>query len=306
MNIKQMLWFEAQFDKQLATQDGNGFQDLFSDLMEAAHPGDFERIRPRGSRGDGKCDGRLVNSGTIFQCYAPRGADERKLIDKIDADLAGAVTSWPGFIKEWVFVHNDVQGIGVLTAKHLDTKRAAAPGIVIRPWGRSRLLKTLRGLRPEDASSILGTEGVREGEIFLGYADLQAILNALATAQPPTTTTDMCPPPADKLERNRLSPVIRDYIRHGQQASDLVSAFLVSATDPELGERIAVNVKRRYSDVKAMELDPDEIFDRLEWFVGGTENHGRRHRLAVHAVLAYFFERCDIFERTSDSDGVAT
>ena len=43
-----------------------------------------------------------------------------------------------------------------------------------------------------------------------------------------------------------------------------------------------------------MELEPDQIFSRLQEFTG-FEGDPKRQAAAM-AVMAYFFDRCDIFE----------
>jgi len=48
--------------------------------------------------------------------------------------------------------------------------------------------------------------------------------------------------------------------------------------------------------LKADRLTPDTIFGELRKFCGGFNALPPRQEGAVYAVLAYFFERCDIFE----------
>lgn len=43
-------------------------------------------------------------------------------------------------------------------------------------------------------------------------------------------------------------------------------------------------------------LHPDEIFGRLEAWAGGTANTTPAHKAAVLAVMAYLFDKCEIFE----------
>ena len=42
---------------------------------------------------------------------------------------------------------------------------------------------------------------------------------------------------------------------------------------------------------------PDDIFQYLQEFAGGSERKNPRREVAIFAVLAYLFERCDIFEQ---------
>jgi len=89
---------------------GTEFQDWFAKLASDAHGADFEIVRPYGNQGDWKCDGRIVSTGTVFQCYGPETPTDKKTIAKIDEDFVGAINKWPGFMKAWVFVHNHIGG----------------------------------------------------------------------------------------------------------------------------------------------------------------------------------------------------
>ena len=299
MHYNERLWYEAELHRRIATDGGMAFQDLFSDLMEAAYPGDFERIRPRGNLGDGKCDGRLVSDGTIFQCYAPRSLDVRKLQEKVDEDFDGARAEWPD-MKRWVLVHNDLDGLDKLTTRQFDEKRRAS-GIVIEPWGTKRLIQVLHTLTPDDASSLLRVARPAQKDVFLAYKDLEPIIEHLRTRVTGAPTPDLRPPHlVAKLDRNGLNDLVRENIHQGVRRSSLVLNFFRDADDEELGDGISVAMVAEYQRMRKRVDDPNEIFDRLELFVGGSELRGAAHRVAVHALLAYFFERCDIFERVEE------
>ena len=66
------------------------------------------------------------------------------------------------------------------------------------------------------------------------------------------------------------------------------------------GEKVAQAFRNRYKELKAQGLLPDETFQELVIFIGGADRKELRYEAAVYAVLAYFFERCDIFEPTRD------
>jgi hypothetical protein len=98
---------------------GTEFQDWFAKLASDAYGADFEVVRPYGNQGDWKCDGRRVSSGTVFQCYGPETPTDRKIIEKIDTDFAGAMVKWPDFLKVWIFVHNHNGGQPPAVVDHL-------------------------------------------------------------------------------------------------------------------------------------------------------------------------------------------
>lgn len=90
----ELEWFSRGFDGVFLRQQGMAFQDFFADVMEASLPGDFERLRAYGNRGDLKCDGRLRSRGIIFQVYAPREMKLAALQRKIGDDFSGAKRDW--------------------------------------------------------------------------------------------------------------------------------------------------------------------------------------------------------------------
>lgn len=54
---------------------------------------------------------------------------------------------------------------------------------------------------------------------------------------------------------------------------------------------------QEYEKLRELEPEPDMIFYKLELFTGGQDKGTPIYEAAVLAVLAYFFEQCDIFEQ---------
>lgn len=75
----------------------------------------------------------------------------------------------------------------------------------------------------------------------------------------------------------------------------LVGAFFRQWHDETLGERVAESFREKYQSLRGQSR-PDDIFAALESWTGGGERGSPKHRLAVLAVLAYYFDSCDIFE----------
>lgn len=96
VEVWETAWYDREYQLRVATSDGQAFPSLFADVMERAHPGDFQRVRAWGRLGDEKADGHLTSSGTVFQCYAPRELRQAATETKIDRDLASALTQRRG------------------------------------------------------------------------------------------------------------------------------------------------------------------------------------------------------------------
>ncbi|MCP4701182.1 MAG: hypothetical protein GY862_30655 [Gammaproteobacteria bacterium] len=102
--------------------------------------------------------------------------------------------------------------------------------------------------------------------------------------------------PQGKIEANALSESVATLIKEGMSKADLVRQFFDKWHDPELGEKIANAFREQYQSLKEQKLTPNTIFSKLQAWVGGEQRGTPEHELAVLTVLAYYFERCDIFE----------
>jgi hypothetical protein len=133
-----------EFELRFLKSRGQAFQELFSELMENAHPSDFRRIRSHGRSGDLKCDGYLESEQTVFQIYGP---DEirslRTLLKKIDEDFCGASKQWSGRMVRWIFVHNARHGLPAQAIQKLCDLQNSANGVLVENWGYATLQSVL-------------------------------------------------------------------------------------------------------------------------------------------------------------------
>ena len=70
--------------------------------------------------------------------------------------------------------------------------------------------------------------------------------------------------------------------------------------NPQYGDEVAAAFKTEYNKYRTLDLDPNDIFYKLQAFTGGLERRTPAEEAAVLAVLAYFFEQCEIFERSPE------
>ncbi len=68
-------------------------------------------------------------------------------------------------------------------------------------------------------------------------------------------------------------------------------------------KRIAEAFRTRYAELKAFDLPADAIFKHLQDYAG--MNGEPKRQGAALAVLAYFFDSCDIFEDPVASVGAS-
>ncbi|MCZ8150736.1 MAG: hypothetical protein O9325_23135 [Roseomonas sp.] len=293
MDELQRSIYVDKFRLAFHTQKGTAFQDWFVRLAGHAFGADFEEVRPYGPYGDLKCDGRRISTGSVFQCYAPEAMKEAGLIAKIDEDFHGARAHWGVNMREWLFVHNDSRGLPPNAVQHLDALRKAHAPLQISTWSEPELLALAMGLDLSSLQALFGFAASIAIVDRLVLSDLMPIIDVLQRQDSPVNPP-LTPPSPDKLEKNSLSEESGLFLRIGRRKSNLVDTFFRKSPRPDLGERIAEAFRTRYAELKALDLPADTIFKHLQDYAGFNGEPKRQG--AALAVLAYFFDSCDIFE----------
>ena len=298
-NISKVL-FRERFKRKYAEAKGAEFEDWFSELAGHAFGTDFEDVSAHGNQGDWKCDGRLVKSGTIFQCYAPDTFDNYKTISKINKDFSGAQLKWPKFMNVWVFVYNNKGGVPVTIIAHIDKLRNDNPDIDIDIWARPKLYKLFMMMSHDEKCLMFGDVPDQTTVKNLTLADLEPVIDVLQKREPDPNDPLPPPPSARKLEKNALSKDSVAMLRTGGRKVKLVEKYFTKVASAELGEKIAESFRKRYAELKGLGLDAEDIFGYLHEFTGLYRD--AKKQVAVLAVMAYFFETCDIFENPAEED----
>lgn len=311
-------FFELKFELAYLKLKGDEFQDFFATIMEKRYSGDFIKCRPWGKVGDRKNDGYLKSQRTLFQVYAPNEMEAAKAVAKIDEDYNGALSYWEDHFDRWVFVHNSKSGLGPdVIAKLLEVETAdpkePVDGVDLlfepdktRPstghWGFEELRRLVFELGEADLASLFGPAPSRKDMLDLGMKELAPVLDHLAT-QVPSSDPDLRPPPADKIERNMLSQHVTTLLTAGMMRVALVKKYF--GVQPTRQDEIAESLRLRYESARNDGHSPDEVFAELQRHAGGNAVPSAPRQSGVLAVLAFFFEECDIFERDGDDGGAA-
>jgi hypothetical protein len=298
MDRIQQLNYEKDFRIAFLESKGDSFQGLFEKLMSKAHPNDFMACRPWGNVGDRKNDGYLPSAKILFQSYAPNDLKASEAITKINEDFEGAKIHWEKYFNQWTFTHNAPDGrLGPHIIEALAKLSKENPKIKIGHCGYEEMLAKFRQLSLYDLESWFGPSLTMEANTNLGYSDLMAVLTHIHVAPTPTTS-EVRDVSKGKIEANLLSHVVADFLKIGMQKSPLVSQFFNHWKNPSYGEQIALAFNNEYIALRntTPQLHPDEIFGRLEAWAGGVANTTPSHKAGVLAVMAYLFDRCEIFE----------
>lgn len=286
--------YEKDFTIAFLRSKGDEFQTLFERLMGLAYKADFMACRPWGNQGDRKNDGFLKSERRLFQVYAPNEIEAAKVSAKITEDFEGAKIHWGMYFDKWVFVHNATEGLPPHVQQLLLGFEQANPGITLEPWGLEELILIFRKLSLEDLESWFGLVPSEETKMELGFPELQIVLETIAD-QPAANPVEVNVVPSGKIEANALSESVATLLKSGMVKAPLVGDFFSQWHDESLGERVAESFRRKYESIRG-NYRPDEIFAELETWAGGVQRGSPKHQLAVLAILAYYFDSCDIFE----------
>lgn len=172
---------------------------------------------------------------------------------------------------------------------------AENPKIKLEPWGLEELRVIFRKLSNDDKACWFGPAPNEETKNSLGFADLQVVLEKIATS-PVAPMPPVRDVPPGKIEANALSEATEILIKQGMIKSYMLDDFFSQYHDETLAERLAEAFNDEYMRLRDKHLTPNNIFAELQSWAGGVQRGTPEHQLAVLTVLAYYFERCDIFE----------
>ncbi|HEY0512922.1 MAG TPA: ABC-three component system protein [Thermoanaerobaculia bacterium] len=289
-------YYEVMFRLRYVESTGDSFQDLFSTIMEMRYPGDFARVRPWGNVGDRKNDGYLRSQRKLFQCFAPRELKLSKSLKKINDDFKGALPYWMQYFDQWIFVHNDVKRLPPDVLKLLLVLSAENEPLTATHWGYSEILTEFKALSPLNVASLLGPAPGLKEVVEIRVEDVKRLLQHIAL-QPEPLTVDVRPVPAEKLQHNQLSDAAATLLKAGMTRAEVVKKYLRGLADPTRHDRVAAAFRERYEELRNEGLPPDDILGGLQRFVAGENGFIPSQQAATLAILAYFFEACEIFER---------
>ncbi|MBO1319498.1 ABC-three component system protein [Acanthopleuribacter pedis] len=295
----QRAYYISRFENAFLRAKGNEFQTLFEALMNRAYGHDFLPCVPWGNRGDRKNDGFLQSERCLFQVYAPLEMTEYKAVKKIKEDFEGAVRHWRSHFHKWIFVHN-APGLPPGVMETFLTLKQTHPGIDIDAWGEHELRKIFEQLERDTMAEWFGPAPTEATQAKLGFDELQVVLEHIA-GQPPVGSLVVDDVPMGKIEANALSESTAALLKAGYIKTPLVARFFDRWHDPLFGERIAGAFRARYAGLRGRMI-PNRIFGELQAWAGGSQRGTGEHEVPVLAVLAYFFERCDIFEKPKGED----
>ncbi len=139
-------------------------------------------------------------------------------------------------------------------------------------------------------------DSTRKTSTEITFNELAVIIPFIITNTPNYTNNLQVLPPDQKIRRNNLSSVVKDFILIGSLKFDLVKSYIKQNPDTQFGERLKTRIRNIYLDLKQNQgLEGDELFYIL-WNSLNNEQMDYKIQTASLTVLVYFFNTCDVFE----------
>lgn len=140
---------------------------------------------------------------------------------------------------------------------------------------------------------------VREVVYGIGLDQIQPLLEHLRQERKLLSgAVSVAPPPATKLAYNALNDDYVDAIKAGFKLSHVIDEYYARVADLTEHDEVAAGFKAHYQQVRLENPgDPDAVMWEMGVYVLGNRHPTREMQLTADAVIAHFFERCDIFDR---------
>jgi hypothetical protein len=288
--LRPVLWM------QLHDLTGSAFQEFFQDLMVLCAPG-FVDVRTHGNKGDLASDGLDLHEGNLYACYAPETPDSAATIQKFNHDLTSALEKRAGQFTTFVFVHNEVRGTHPEVSAALAKARSDHPGLKFEVMGLRRFRDMLGQMGRQDVETLLKVPLPLQHEVAVGLPEMEELLAFLAAERlPGEVTTPLESVSAKKLHFSELSEETQTELRDAMKYSPVIDTYYQDRIDVTERDDVAARFHAEYADAVQVNVDPEETLLRLRMFLAGTRVTPAASYRAQTAVLAYFFQTCDIFE----------
>ncbi len=316
MDVQQKLDVRKAFKLRVHESNGNAFEDLFCDVMRASNK-DFKKVKPQGRIGDRKNDGFIQSEGKYYQVYSPQSpiGNPTSATSKLEEDLEGLISYWGNEhnyeIKHFYFVFNDkYHGAYPEIYTTLNSLKNNYNLEVCDVFLSSELEDVFMELPEDSIASICGYYPKSEDIGFIDNSIVAEIVGYVSENYSGFSDSQTNEPPDfyNKIHFNKLGNstamhlnvgayqvgYVEDYFRTNskfsrQQSRDSLNTMYQHYLNSN-NEEAAIASGLSESDIvfKKMvdEMSPANLSNR----------HRRDYERNIIAVMAFFFEACDIFE----------
>lgn len=297
--------YQLLLELKLRRVSGNSFQDFFSDIMEVAYCDDYVRVKPYGQIGDKGCDGYLKSSGSVYACYgAQNGAtgSVSKFLSKMTEDFGKAKSNLGEIMKSWRMVHNIVEGLPVDAVQRIAIIEKENPSLEISVVGQPSIAKIMETFPEHQLEKFLGRKARNEDFRSIQMSEVKDLVDAIVLGTPTTPMTEhITPVSPEKITINKIPDHWSVLLQAGRANEHRIQDYFNQHRVPTRGETLASIFRNRYSELVAEKLPPSTIMYWLYHKIVGPEELEPSRQVAAYTLLAYLFERCDIFENAKES-----
>ena len=303
MTPEQEHFSRTLFKLRIHEADGQSYQDLFSAVMSKRYPG-FRPVKPQGRKGDKGNDGYIPERGAYFQVFAPEKptASVAEAVRKAQRDFQKLLTGWSSIepIQEYWFAFNDkFFGTNHDIDEALKTIKSTHSLRIAGPFLAKDLMLEFVALDEADRNEILG--GIIPRAQFLHdieFQELTPILQHIVDTRvsPSLAATRQAPDLDEKIRFNGLSKPVGQLLGIGTYQAGVIEEYFRrhgNFSRKDIRDRLSGLYVETAEEIQQLGGDADETFFRLWDRVSpGSEAAVRE---AALALLAFYFESCDLF-----------
>ncbi len=131
----------------------------------------------------------------------------------------------------------------------------------------------------------------------VGFAELEITTKALVGSPDEPVANFLVTNPTEKLKRNSLTQRSSFLLTIGLSKAKEVEKFIamMAAIDSTFPEQLKAGFIAQYEMLRRDGVSGDELFEGLSQFASANTRDFRRQAAGI-AVLAYLFEKCEVFE----------
>ena len=179
-----------------------------------------------------------------------------------------------------------------------DNLLAVCPSCHAKIDAQDSMLTTEKLLKIKQDHTVWIGDAVKKNMHEITFPELEEVISRVATLRAELGQPHAIEPAIklhSKIAKNKLSPWASDMISAGLTQVKLVAACINESSDATLANRLKAGMVHKYEQLRKEGLDGDDLFDSM-WNLAG-KGGGIKQSAAGLAVLVYFFEACEVFER---------
>lgn len=304
---EQRRYAHAMFQVRIYQSVGQQFEDFFVAVMTRRDPR-FRPVKPQGPIGDQGNDGFIPEVGQYFQVYAPEdpGSKVENAANKARDDFGKLKKHWESdaAIVDFRFVFNDKYKGAYPTIEHALAQLKQIHGLeTAKPFLAKDLEHEFWQLSTVDMESVLAMVIPRAEHIQdIDYNVLTGILQHLLDHQLPLPAEGLPPVPDydHKIQFNEIENA-GHLLRVGNYQNAAVDQFFDQHgefTRTDIRDRLAQTYHAAKDDEQGLMGTDGSVGDRIFFSLLNTiaPDATKPVQDAAIVLIAYFFEKCDVFE----------